>query len=140
MFSGSFPIELWNHFKTQYERTNNRAEGYNSKLKKFMSSAKPQISKAVAFLKSEDNEASLKYFKALKPDSKKIPQNSKDLERDVKFRTTRRLFEEKKITLKIYVQEVINIHRFEPRKKYLETLTDTATSDDDDNDNDDNNI
>ena len=35
-----FPLELWNHVDSD-ERTNNRVEGFNNKLKKYCGAAEP---------------------------------------------------------------------------------------------------
>ena len=42
---GSFPISMWNHFDNEGERTNNRVEGDNLRMKKFCGASKPNIDK-----------------------------------------------------------------------------------------------
>jgi hypothetical protein len=42
---------MWNHYDTVYERTNNRVEGDNNKMKNFCGAANPRIDKAIRLLK-----------------------------------------------------------------------------------------
>ena len=64
-FEGDFPIQLWNHHDTKNEpKTNNNMEGYNSKLKKHIGFAHPNIFKAVAFFKQKEVTSEFKYLAA----------------------------------------------------------------------------
>ena len=40
---GQFPKTMWNHFDTEYDRTNNRVEGDNNKMKLYCVAANPKI-------------------------------------------------------------------------------------------------
>ena len=53
-FEGDFHIKSWNHFETDGPRTNNNMEGYNSKLKKHVGTAHPNIHKAIEFFQQEE--------------------------------------------------------------------------------------
>ncbi len=49
-FEDSFPLSMWNQFDNENERTNNRVEGDNLKMKKFCGASNPNIDKAVRLL------------------------------------------------------------------------------------------
>ena len=84
-FEGQFPVELWNHFKTVGPRTNNHLEGYNSKLKKCVSVAHPNIYTAIQLLQSQEVSASLNFYRAA--NGERIPpRRKKDIEKDIKFK------------------------------------------------------
>ena len=53
-FEGRFPVKLWNHFDTKGPRTNNNLESYNSKLKKCVGIAHPNIFKVIKHFKQEE--------------------------------------------------------------------------------------
>ena len=40
-----FPIEIWNHFENEFERTNTRLEGDNNAMKCACGAANPDINK-----------------------------------------------------------------------------------------------
>ena len=50
-------------------------------------------------------------------------------ERDLKFREARRYHRRGDITLDVYYKNIRDLYKFEPRKKYVEELQDTAESD-----------
>ena len=49
-FEGQFPLHMWNHYDNPYERTQNRVEGDNNKMKLYCGAANPNIDKAVRLL------------------------------------------------------------------------------------------
>jgi hypothetical protein len=61
-----FPKEMWNHFDNHHERTNNRVEGDNNRMKLFCGAAEPKIDKAVTLLQQYESTASDKYENAKK--------------------------------------------------------------------------
>ncbi len=99
-FEGAFPQELWNHFDTVGERTINRVEGDNNRMKKFCGSANPDIGKAVDLLRLHEQTAALKFKNAMKANAKAPPQQTYDHQKDIEFRQMRSLFREGKINLK----------------------------------------
>ena len=48
--NGQFPIQMWNHFDNHDDRTNNRVEGDNNKMKLFRGASDPKIDKATKLL------------------------------------------------------------------------------------------
>jgi hypothetical protein len=44
---GSFAMHMWNHFENKHERTNNRVEGDNNKMKVCCGASDPNIDKAI---------------------------------------------------------------------------------------------
>ena len=131
-FEGSFPLNLWNHFSTRDERTNNRVEGDNGKMKLACWAAKPNIKKAVELLKQFELGAQIKYANAKTPSARTPPQAPDIIKREAEFRKLRELYQANKVTLKVYTDEIRDIHRFEPKRTYVEELVDTDESDDDD--------
>ena len=63
-FEVDFRIKSWNHFETNVPRTNNSMEGYNSKLKKHVGTADPNIHKAVEILQQEEVLSCFKFIQA----------------------------------------------------------------------------
>ena len=59
-----FPMEMWNHYDNHDERTNNRVEGDNNKMKNYCGAASPQIDKAVELLRTYEITARDKYNNA----------------------------------------------------------------------------
>ncbi|CAF0819052.1 unnamed protein product [Brachionus calyciflorus] len=60
---------MWNHFDNNYERTNNRVEGGNNKMKLYCGTSNPVIDKAVRILQQYESASS---------DKKQIP-NTKSI-------------------------------------------------------------
>ena len=94
--------------------------------------AKPNIDKAVALLQQFELGAQIKFANAKKPNSRAPPQAPDIIRREAEFRKLRELYQAGKVTLKVYTDEIRDIHRFEPKRKYVEDLVDTDESDDDD--------
>ena len=59
-----------------------------------------------------------------------MPRQNRDVaERDFRFREARRYHRRGDITLDVYYKNIRDLYKFEPRKKYVEELQDTAESD-----------
>jgi hypothetical protein len=69
-FEGQYPKTMWCHFDTSFERTNNRVEGDNNKMKQFCGSANPHIDKAIGLLQQYETTSSDKYNNAIKSTAK----------------------------------------------------------------------
>ena len=52
-----------------------------------------------------------------------------DRDRDTKFKQLKDLLKDGTISLEIYINKILDIHKFEPKKKYVEELVDTDESD-----------
>ena len=135
-FEGQFPLKMWNHFDNSYERTNNRVEGDNNKMKLFCGAVNPNIDEAVRLLQQFDAKSSDKYRNAKKSTARppyKAPDQQK---RDANFKQLKVLLIDGSISLKVYIDRIVDLYKFEPKKKYVEDLEDTddsdATEDEDD--------
>ena len=73
-FEGQFPMSMWNHFDNHEERTNNRVEGDNNKMKLFCGASGPKMDKAVRLLQQYEVTACDKYNNAKKENSKAPPK------------------------------------------------------------------
>ena len=62
-FEDGYAMTIWNQAKPSTTRTNNGAEGYHSKISKWVSSSHPTIYKLIKALKIIDYEESIAYFK-----------------------------------------------------------------------------
>ena len=135
-------MEIWNHYETvDRPRTNNNVEGYNSKLKKYVGAAKPNIFKAINVFQQEEVNSTLKYTQALA--GANIPVRRKlDVDKDGHLRTFKRLLLNKDITLE-YIRNIIELYSFpalepkEKKKKSTEDDSDDLNEDDSDTDSDD---
>jgi hypothetical protein len=130
---GSFPLQMWNHFDSKHERTNNRVEEDNYKMKVFCGAADPNIDKAVGLLQQFEAAASDKYINAKKSTAKAQAQDPDIVRRDESFKLLRNLLRNGRLDLEAYKSEVLDLHKFEAKKKYYEELEDTDESDDTDN-------
>jgi len=117
-----FPLLMWNHYDNHDERTNNRVEGDNNKMKHFCGAAHPKIDKCVALLKQYETTAKDKYNYAKKESARAPPQALDVATRDTNFRQARRFHRQGIISLTDYIKQIINLYKFEPKKKYVEEL------------------
>jgi len=139
-FEGVMNMEIWNHYETvDRPRTNNNVEGHNSKLKKYVGAAKPNIFKAINVFQQEEVNSTLKYTQALA--GANIPGRRKlDVDKDGHLRTFKTLFLNKDITLEVYIRNIIELYSFpalEPKEKKKKSTEDDSDSGDSDSDSDD---
>lgn len=120
---------MWNHYETlESERTNNFVESFNNAMKHYCGAANPNIYKAVKLLKTYEITAEATYKNAKKSTAKAPYKKPEDRERDVKLKQLRDFLNEGTITLEVYITKILNIHKFEPKKKYIEELEETDES------------
>ena len=62
----SFRLSFRNYFDNNHDRTNNRVEGDNNKMKSFCGAALPSINKAIAKLQQYESTARDKYINSKK--------------------------------------------------------------------------
>ena len=67
------PVDTWNHFSNPDDRTNNRVESYNLKMRKFVGAAQPEINKAVNAPKGFETTATNTYLRAKLKDARANP-------------------------------------------------------------------
>jgi hypothetical protein len=84
-------------------------------------------------LQQYEAAASDKYMNAKKANAREIIQDAHIIKREENFKTFRRLFRDQKLDLEAHKAEVLDLHKFESEKKYLE---DTDESDDHDDEED----
>jgi hypothetical protein len=70
-----------------------------------------------------------KYMNAKKATAKAPPQRGDDAIRDANFRQARRFHRDGMISFADYYKQILDIFKFEPKKKYVEELADTGESD-----------
>jgi len=73
-----FPVKMWNHYDNDDDRTNNRIEGDNARMKCFCGAANPNIDKAVGLLITYEASARDKYENA-KKSTARAPQRNPDV-------------------------------------------------------------
>ena len=132
-----FPKEMWNHFDNYNERTNNRVEGDNNKMKLFCRAAQPDIGKAVRLLRQYETTAHDKYKNAQKPNARPPVRKPDVAKKETEFVQLRTLFRTKVVRFKDYFNLILNLYQFYPKKKYVEPLLDTDVSDSEDDEADD---
>ena len=120
---------MWNHFDNDDERTNNRVEGDNGKMRLYCGASDPNIDKASDLLRQYESTARDKYVNAKKVNAKAPVQKDEDRARNIKFKTARNFYKEGKLSFKNYYESILSIHEFAPKKKYVEELEDTDDSD-----------
>ena len=131
-FEGSFPVTMWNHFKTVGNRTNNHLEGYNHKLKNFIGAKAPNIFKSVKFFQDEEANAALRYHRAnsSNKNTSRPPRRAHlDIEKESKLEELTSLYKDHYITYEIFVERVINFYDFN-RAKIIRMEKDGELSDD----------
>ena len=114
-FAGNFPTNLWNHYSTIGNRTNNHVEAYNLRLKKWLSAKSPNIYKAVEVLQREEVNSALRYQRANSEDSKvnKPPyRNHLDIKKEAQLNICKDLLRENSISLDIYIEKILNFYDF----------------------------
>jgi hypothetical protein len=57
------------------------------------------------------------------------PPYKRPEDRDTKFKQLKDLLKDGTISLEVYINKILDIHKFEPKKKYVEELVDTDESD-----------
>jgi hypothetical protein len=124
---GYFLKIMWNHFETIEVRTNNNVEGDNLKMKCYCGAANPNMDKAVKLLKTFETTKEATYKNAKKSTAKLSYKRPED--RDTKFKQLKDLLKVGTISLEVYINKILDIHKFEPKKKYVEELVDTDESD-----------
>ncbi len=105
-------------------------------MKVFCGASDPYIDKAVGLLQSYEASASDKYLNAKKCTARAMSQEPDIIRREETFKTLRNLLRNRRLDLEAYKAEVLNLHKFEPKRKYLEELEDTDESDDPDDEED----
>jgi hypothetical protein len=84
------------------DKTNNRVEGDNNRMKKYHQSSKPNITTAVNNLRLFEALACNKYENAKKMGAKQPNQAKHDFQKDVEFNKVKKLYNLEKLNLKDY--------------------------------------
>ena len=99
-------------------------------MNNFCGAADPNIDKAVKLLQQYDVVSYNKFKNAQKETAQQPRSENSVKERNIKFRLTRKLHRKGKLSTEVYAQEILEIYKFVPKKKYVEDLADTEESDD----------
>ncbi len=94
---GNFPHKLWNHYDTvalKLDKTTNRNEGNNFKMKKYCGAADPDMDKSVKQIKTFEVSARNKYENATKSNAKAAKQSIFDAKRETELCYARKLHQE----------------------------------------------
>ena len=98
-------------------------------MKPYCGAANPNMDKAVKLLKTFETTAEATYKNAQKSTAKPPYKKPENRDRDTKFKQLKDLLKDGTISLEIYINKILDIHKFEPKKKYVEELVDTDESD-----------
>ena len=112
-----FPKSMWNHWDNHDERTNNRVEGDNNKMKNFCGATDPNIDKASGLLQKYELEARDKYLNAKLKNARAPSQKPDVAMREGNFRLYRRLHRKGELTFQQYLAHILDLNKFEPKKK-----------------------
>jgi len=96
-------------------------------MKCYCGAANPNMDKVVKLLKTFETTAEATYKNAKKSTAK--PPYKRPEDRDTKFKQLKDLLKDGTISLEVYINKILDIHKFEPKKKYVEELVDTDESD-----------
>ena len=127
-----FPKSIWNHWDNHDDRTNNRVEGDNNRMKNFWGAANPNIDKAAGLsilLQIYELDARDKYLNAKIKNARAPFQKAEVARREGDFRLYRRLHRKGELTFQQYLNNILDLNKFVPKKKYFEPLEDTGESD-----------
>ena len=101
-----FPTELWNHYDTESETTNNYVEGDNLKMKFKCGSSNPNIVKATDLIIKSECISVNKYNNVIRKNSKQQVTKRENFERNICFRMTRRFHRAGSITTDEYLSKI----------------------------------
>jgi hypothetical protein len=132
-----YPFQMWNHYQTDYGRTNNPVEGQNNKMKLYCGAAHPDIFKATKLLRQYESTNSDKFDNAIGANGKSDKQSQETRDRNLLFNLYRKQLDDGIITFKKYHEYIMDLYKFQPKKKYIEELIDTDESELSDNDEND---
>jgi len=98
-------------------------------MKCYCGAANLNMDKAVKLLKTFETTAEATYKNAKKSTAKPPYKRPEDRDRDTKFKQLKDLLKDGTISLEVYINKILDVHKFEPKKKYVEELVDTDESD-----------
>jgi hypothetical protein len=108
---GQFPETMWSHFDTEHDRTNNRVEGDNNKMKLYCGAANPKIEKAIGLLKIYKASSAEKYHNAKKSTAHHPYKSKEQIIRDVGFGQAKNLLIKGHVTLAVYYTMVVDLYK-----------------------------
>ena len=101
-FEGNFAMAIWNQAKPSTPRTNNGAEGYHSKISKWVSSAHPTIYKLIKTLKVIDYAEAVQFF-ATKNGAESKKMTKAALKKEATFANLLASLQSNDVTIKEYL-------------------------------------
>ena len=105
-------------------------------MRLFCGAAKPNIDKAVKLIQQYETTATDKYKNATKRYAKNPYATPETQVREAKFKQYKEFLKDGALTLRKYIDEIVNIYSIEPKRKYAEDLVDTDESDATENEED----
>ena len=118
-----FPVDTWNHFSNPDDRTNNRVESYNLKMRKFVGAAQPEINKAVNAPIGFEMTATNTYLRAKLKDARANPSRREWHDREVILKgSSAGKF---KHGLSDYIEEIVGLSLVDLPEKKKVMLDDT---------------
>ena len=104
-----FPVDTWNHFSNPDDRTNNKVDSYNLKIRKFVSAAQPEINKAVNAPKGFETAATNTYLRAKLKDARANPSRREWHDHEVILKRSKAQYSAGKFKhgLSDYIEEIV---------------------------------
>ena len=87
----------WNHFETTSDRTNNRAEGFHSKINKLFNKSNPNIYNLINFIKSIETESMIQLQRVENDPSQATKRRKIYIEKDFQIELIKHEYIEKQI-------------------------------------------
>ena len=91
-------------------------------MKLFCGAANPNVDKAVRLLQQYETTSSDKYNNAKKSTAKPPYKRPDQQKRDANFKQLKDLLNDGSITLKVYIDRIVDLYRFEPKKNIKKSL------------------
>ncbi|CAF1032229.1 unnamed protein product, partial [Brachionus calyciflorus] len=124
--NGSISPEICNHRNSQ-KRTNNKFEGFHSKLTKFLPKYHPKFSDMVNCIIKEDAKTRNEYLKLIK----KSKKSKREYEKDLQIQLIQEDFERNKVYFKTYF-DILTNYLISPYDQELDEDIDDISSKEDD--------
>ncbi len=107
-----YPFQMWNHYQTDYGRTNNPVEGQNNKMKLYCGAANNDIFKATKLLRQYESTNSDKFDNAIGANAKRDKQSQETRDRNFLYNTYRKQLDGGIITFKKYHEYIMDLYKF----------------------------
>ena len=104
-----FKPEIWNHFESSDHRTNNRSEGFHSKLNKLVNKSHPSIFQLINILKQIDSAAMIQLIRVDNDESTiSTTRRKKDVEKDLTIELIKQEYQRNEIGFENFFKKIRN--------------------------------